>query len=79
MRVTRENIQEFIALADELIDALNEAKDAAETWDDLQDAEKSADTAEEIRGAREELDNSLETIDATGVCQLLHGKHKGAK
>lgn len=76
MRVTRENIQEFITIADELIDALNEAKEAAETWNDLQDEERHGDTAEEIREAREELDTTLGAVDASTMCQLVHGKHK---
>jgi hypothetical protein len=76
MRVTRENIQEFISIADELISALEAAKEACETWNDLQDEDKSADTADMIREAREEMDAELETVDPTALCELVNGKHK---
>jgi hypothetical protein len=76
MRVTRENVQEFITIADELITALESAKEACETWNDLQDEDKTADINEEIRNAREEMDSELEAVDASTLCQLVHGKHK---
>jgi hypothetical protein len=77
MRVTRENVQEFIQIADELISALESAKEACETWDGLQDEERNEEIADEIRTAREDLDAELEGLDVSSACQLIHGKHKG--
>lgn len=77
MRITRDNLQEFTAAAEELKDALDSAIEAAEAWEALQDEPKTEDTADEIRSAREELEEALGNVDAATVCQLVHGKHRG--
>jgi flagellar hook-basal body complex protein FliE len=79
MRITRENAQLLIELAESVTEALEEAKEAAETWDGLQDEERTEDTAEEIREARENLEAALELLDATSLCELVNGKHAKSK
>lgn len=75
MRITRDNIQEFIATAEELKDALDSAIEAAEMWQN----ELDGDDAESRKEAREELDSSMESLDVSTLCQIVHGKHKGVK
>jgi hypothetical protein len=77
MRITRENIQQFVDISETLVEQLQAASEAAETWEGYQDEERTADNADEIRDAREELESTLAEIDASSLCQLIHGKHKG--
>lgn len=77
MQITRTNVQELMQYAEDLIENLEVAKEAAETWDGLQDEEpKTEEVRDEIRTAREELEGAIQEIDASSLCQLLHGKHK---
>lgn len=76
MRITRENVSEFTSVAESLKEELEAALEAAEAWDGFQDEPRTADNAEEIRQAREELEDALNNMDASTLCQLIHGKHK---
>ena len=73
MRVTQENISELLVAISDVKENLEMVEEAAQEWTDAKEGEEDADT---IREAREALDESLEQLDVSTLCQLVHGKHK---
>jgi len=63
MRITRDNVESARERAENLIEALERFRDAAETWLEEPDAEN----ADERRSAREEMEGALDELESLGL------------
>jgi hypothetical protein len=73
VRVTDDNITELLTAMSDVKENIELVEEAAETW---QSARADGEDADTIREARETLDEVLEQLDASSLCQMVHGKHK---
>ena len=74
MRVTEANIDELLVTMSDVKENIELVEEAAEEWKSAREEEPKDPDA--IREARETLDEVLEQLDASTLCQLVHGKHK---
>jgi len=73
MRITDDNITELLVQLSDVKENIELVEEAAEAW---QSARADGEDAETIRGAREELDEAMDQLDVSSLCQMVHGKHK---
>ncbi|HEY7419277.1 MAG TPA: hypothetical protein VH593_29105 [Ktedonobacteraceae bacterium] len=74
MRVTEANVDELLVAMSDVKENIEMVEEAAEEW---KSAREDGTDADATREAREALDEALDQLDASTLCQLVHGKHKG--
>lgn len=74
MQITQQNVADLLVTISDVKENLEILEEAAEAW---QSAKEDGTDAETTREAREELEEALGQVDASSLCQMLHGKHRG--